>query len=303
MKHKLITIVGPTASGKSDLGVFLARKIGGEIISADSRQVYKGMDLGSGKITKKEMQRVPHYLLDVASPKNAKFNANKFKKQADAQIAKIIARGRVPIVVGGTGFWINALAFNQNFPEVKPDQKLRARLNKLSAERLFAMLKKVAPQRAQNIDPKNKRRLVRALEIAKHSKDFPTPAGPQKYQTLFIGLDMPDKILRQKIEKRYDARIKKGMLAEVQRLHKQGVSWSTLENFGLEYRFIAQYLQNKISKEQMRKLLLFAVWHYAKRQRTWFKRNKEIIWLDPNKKATAAKAVAVSKKFLAKTQG
>ncbi len=294
---KLIVVVGPTATGKSDFAVFLARKFNAETVSADSRQIYRGMDIGTGKITKKEMRGVPHHLLDVASPVS-NFNVTKFKKLADRAIANIHKRGKLPILVGGTGFWIDAVAFNQNFPEVRPNKKLRARLNKLNAEKLFVMLKKIAPARANQIDRFNKVRLIRAIEIAKAGGNIVPFNGPQKYQALFIGLDLPSGKLQEKIDKRLKKRLRKGMIKEVARLHKQGVSWKKLEAFGLEYRFVAQHLQNKITKAQMVQLLSYAIKHYAKRQRTWFKRNANIRWFDPTKKATAKSAVALVKKFL-----
>lgn len=281
----------------------LAKKFNGEVISADSRQVYKGMDLGSGKISKKEMQGVKHHLLDVASPKNAAYNVTKFKASAEKAIAQILKNKKLPIICGGTGFWVDALCSNQAFSEVPPNKSLRLKLSKESTEQLFAMLSKLDPKRAKNIDPKNKRRLIRALEIIKASKGpaYNNLKNPAKYKTLYIGLDMPDEKLMQKISKRLELRLKKGMLREIQRLHKEGVSWKTLENFGLEYRFGAEYLQGKISKKQMKELLLIAVRKYAKRQRTWFKRNQEIHWFDPNKKSSLTKAASKTKIFLKET--
>ncbi len=297
--NKLIIILGPTATGKSDLAVVLARKLGGEIISADSRQVYLGMNLGTGKITKKETRGVRHYLLDIADPKRHVFNVIKFKAAAEKAISKITAAGKIPIIAGGTGFWIDAVALNQSFPDVPPNKALRAKLDKLHAAKLFAMLQKLQPKRAAQIDRHNKRRIIRAIEIANAAaRTRPLDTAEPKYETIFIGLDLPDNILREKIEKRLDSRLKRGMLEEVKKLHTNGTSWKKLESFGLEYKFCALYLQDKIIKHQMRELLLYAIWHYAKRQRTWFKRNKQIIWLDASKKTTAHKAVALSKKFI-----
>ncbi|MBU6447932.1 tRNA (adenosine(37)-N6)-dimethylallyltransferase MiaA [Patescibacteria group bacterium] len=295
---KLVVILGPTASGKSDLAVVLARKFHGEVVSADSRQVYRGMNLGTGKITKKEMRGVKHHMLDVAGPKQGAFNVSKFKPAAEKAINKIAAGGKLPILAGGTGFWIDAVALNHNFPDVPPNKKLRQQLDKKSAAQLFTMLQKLLPKRAAQIDRHNKRRLIRAIEIAKAGKNTEPQNAQPKYQALFIGLDMPDAVLREKIQKRLDARLKAGMLAEVKRLHKNGVSWKKLESFGLEYKFCALHLQNKITYQQMRELLFYAIWHYAKRQRTWFKRNKQIAWFDPRKKTTAVKAAALIKKFL-----
>lgn len=296
--NKIIAVLGPTATGKSDLAVILARKFKGQVVSADSRQVYRGMDLGTGKITKKEMRGIKHYLLNVAGPGQGAFNVAKFKLAAEKAVNKIIAAGKLPILAGGTGFWIDAVALNHNFPDVPPNKKLRKQLETKSAAQLFAMLKKLLPKRAEQIDRHNKRRLIRAIEIARAGKNTEQQNAQPKYQALFIGLDLPDAVLREKIKKRLDARLKAGMLSEVKRLHKNGVSWKKLESFGLEYKFCALHLQNKITFEQMRELLFYAIWHYAKRQRTWFKRNKQIIWLDPRKKTTAVKAAALIKKFL-----
>lgn len=304
-KPKIIAIVGPTATGKSDLGVFLAKKFKGEIISADSRQVYKGMDIGTGKITKKEMQGVKHYLLDVASPKTNTYNATKFKKEADKKIKDILSRNKLPILVGGTGFWIDAVANNQSFPDVPPNPELRKKLENLSPEKLLIMLRKLNPERASNIDWKNKRRVIRAIEIAEGLKKKIkinnyqlSPAPEPKYETLYIGLDLPDDILVKKISARLDKRIKQGMVKEVQKLHKAGVTWQKLFDFGLEYRFVSEYLQDKITKEEMRPLLLTAIRNYAKRQRTWFKRNGKIIWFDASSKTTKKAAYAALDRFI-----
>ena len=165
-KQKIIVILGPTASGKSGLAVKLAKKIDGEIISADSRQVYKGMDIGTGKIIKKEMFGIPHYLLDIKNPKK-QFTVMEFKKLAEKKIAEILKKKKIPIICGGTGFYINSVVDDIDFPEIKPDKKLRKELEKKPTEELFKILKKLNPTRAKNIDSKNKRRLIRAIEIAR----------------------------------------------------------------------------------------------------------------------------------------
>src|SRR3989338_8024568 len=172
MSRKIIVILGPTASGKSALGVKLAKKINGEIISADSRQVYKGLDIGSGKITKKEMRGVPHHCIDIVSPKKI-FTVVDFKKCADKAIEKNFAKNKTPIIVGGTGLYIQAIVDNIVLPEVKPNWKLRKELEKKTTEEMFKMLKKLDPERAKNIDAKNPRRLIRAIEIAKSLGKMP----------------------------------------------------------------------------------------------------------------------------------
>lgn len=273
--NKIIVICGPTATGKSDHAVELAKKIGGEIISADSRQVYKGLDIGSGKITKKEMKDVPHYLLDVASPKRV-FTVTQYKKLADKAIKDILSRGKTPIICGGTGFYIDAVIYDKNFPEVKPNKTLRKQLSSLSPAELFEKLQNLDPDRALEIDSQNSVRLIRAIEIATALGSVPKlpPAGgrKQKYNVEWIYLDFPDEVLKKRIHIRLFDRIRKGMIVEVKNLHDQGISWKRLESLGLEYRYIALYLQNKMSKAEMLTQLELAIWHYAKRQRTWFKK-------------------------------
>jgi len=302
MKSKVIVILGPTATGKSDISVQIAKKFsaqggsalggnGAEIISADSRQVYKGMDLGSGKITKKEMMGIPHRLLDIISPKTF-FSVVKYKKLAEKEIKKIIAKNKIPIICGGTGFYIDSIVKNITLPEVKLNRKLRQKLEKYSAEKLYEILKKLSPTRAKNIDKHNKVRLIRAIEIAKTLGNIPKiKESPNKYNFLLIGLDTTDKILKERIHIRLFARIRAGMINEVKRLHKQKISWKRLESFGLEYRQTALYLQNKITKAQMIENLKNNIWHFVKRQRTWFKRDKNIKWFEPKQITPIIKSV------------
>ncbi len=286
MQKKLIVILGPTASGKSALSVKLAKKFNGEIVSADSRQVYKGMDLGSGKITKKEMGGIPHYLLDVASPKR-KFTVAQYQKLALKAINKILKKGKLPILCGGTGFYIQAVIDGIIIPEVKPDWKLRKELELISTEKLFKKLKKLDPNRAKTIDKNNRRRLIRALEIILKTKK-PVPLlkkKPLPYPVLMIGIKKGKEELKSLIKKRLLKRLKKGMVEEIKKLHKLGVNWQRLEEFGLEYRFISQYLQGKLSYKEMVEKLQKEIEHFAKRQMTWFKKDKRIHWIKDYKKA------------------
>lgn len=277
-KPKLIVICGPTATGKSDYAVTLAKKINGEIISADSRQVYKGLDIGAGKITKKEMRGTPHHLLDVVSPKKV-FSVEQFQKLGKRAISDILKREKTPIICGGTGFYIDALVYESTFPSVPPNKKLRAQLEKESTEVLFALLQEKDPERAESIDSKNKVRLIRALEIVEAIGKVPTTKKESPYDIKWIGLDFPDDTLKERIHIRLLKRLKGGMIKEVENLHTQGLSWKRMRELGLEYRYLADYLTGKYTKEEMTSQLESAIWQYAKRQRTWFKRNKEIGWI------------------------
>jgi len=307
MKPKIIVIVGPTASRKSALAVKLALRLssgqakkkfginGAEIISADSRQVYKGMDIGTGKITKKEMAGIPHYLLDVANPKK-QFTVVQYKKLAEKEIKKIHNRKKIPIICGGTGFYIQAITDNLAISEIKPDAILRIALEKKTTKKLFSQLKKLDSRRAKNIDKNNRRRLIRALEIViKSGKKVPELKSAPKYEVLFIGVKRGARELKELIKTRLLKRLKQGMVKEIINLKKSGLSWKRLEDFGLEYRYIAYYLQNKLSHNEMVKKLQKETEHYAKRQMTWFNRDKKIRWI-----ANSKQAVKLIKEFLNK---
>lgn len=290
-KTKVLVILGPTASGKSDLAVRLAKKLspygGAEVISADSRQVYKGLDIGSAKITKKEMMNIPHHLLDIASPKRV-FTASQYQKLGEKAINKITKKGKLPIICGGTGFYIDTLVYNLNLPEVPPQKQLRKKLEKETAEFLFKKLKKLDPRRAKTIDPNNKRRLIRALEIVLTTKKPVAPISFSKkkqYDVLRIGIKKDPKELKKIIHKRLVKRISQGMIKEVQNLHDSGLSWNRLDDLGLEYRYVSRYLRGIISKKEMMELIEKESWQYAKRQTTWFKREKDIIWISSPQKA------------------
>src|SRR3990167_106730 len=255
-RKKIIVVVGPTASGKSDLGIKLAKKFNGEIISADSRQVYRRMDIGTGKVksdkrqgTRDEFfsQRIRHHLIDVASPKK-QFTADDFKKLGQKVINDIVSRNKIPIIVGGTGFYIDVLLERMAVAEVPPNKKLRARFDKLTVEHLFKIFQKIDPWRAKTIDSKNKRRLIRALEIVISTGKPVTNSKfkilNSKFNILWLGLNPDKEKLTEKIKKRLDTRLKQGMIEEVAQLHKQGISWKRLDDFGLEYRWISRWLRN-----------------------------------------------------------
>lgn len=277
-KPKIIAVVGPTASGKSDLAVLLAKQFHGEVVSADSRQVYRGMDIGTGKITTREMRGIPHHMLDVASPKHI-YSVAEYKIAADNCIAAMLKRGEVPILCGGTGFYVDAVTQGLILPEVKPDYVLRKKLSLMSSEKLFAMLLKLDSRRALEIDAKNPPRLIRAIEIAKTLGNVPPMKKDAPYETLFIGIDTPNETLRERIKKRLKKRITQGMLREAKQLHDKGLSWKRMEEIGLEYRYLSRYLREKLSKEEMLTQLEQEIMNYAKRQYTWFRRNKNIHWI------------------------
>lgn len=278
-KQKILIILGPTATGKSDLAVKLAKQFNGEIISADSRQVYKGLDIGTGKITGKEMAGIPHHLLDVASPKT-RFSVISFVKLANRAIREISSHGKLPIVCGGTGFYISALIDGQVFPDVLPNKELRAKLASKSLGEIQNLLKKADPIRYENIDKQNARRMIRAIEIAEAlGKVPPLTQTSNNFDPLFTGLRAEPEILKERICKRLLSRMKKGMLKEVTNLHKAGLSWKRMEELGLEYRYLARHLQGKISKTQMLTELQNEIWHYARRQMTWFRKDKRIRWM------------------------
>ncbi len=278
-KNKIIVILGPTASGKSDMAVMLAKKFGGEVISADSRQVYTGLDIGSGKITKREMKGIPHHLLDVASPKRA-FSVAKFKHLAEKKASDILNRGKIPIICGGTGFYIQAIIDDLIFPEVLPNKKLREKLEKKTTDELFKILKNKDAHRAKEIDSKNPHRLIRAIEIVQTLGAVPPQPthATSKYNALQIGIKTDDDKLKERIYTRIIARLRIGMVSEVKNLHERGLSWKRMEALGLEYRFLSRYLRGKITKDEMMEQLNIATRQFAKRQKTWFKRDKRIKW-------------------------
>lgn len=315
--HKIIVILGPTSSGKSDVAIRLAQKFDGEIISADSRQIYRGMDIGTGKVAgghspvilskvpqggtkprdlsiKKVFisEGVPHHMIDIIGPRT-NFSAAQFKKKADKIIADIIRREKLPIICGGTGFWIKAIIDNITYPEVKPNWKLRKELSKKTTPELFKILKKLDSRRAKNIDRKNKVRLIRAVEICeKINKVPPLPLGEdgrrpserKDYKFLQIGVNLTKEKLYKNIEKRLKKRFEAGMIEEVKKLKKQGLSWKKIQSFGLGYFLIPEYLDGRIkSKKELFEKIFQAEKDYAKRQLTWFKRDKKIKWIEKYK--------------------
>ena len=276
-KPKIVAIVGPTASGKTDLSIQKAKELDGEILSVDSRQVYKGMDIGTAKVTKEEMQGVPHYGLDFVKP-NTNYDVVKFQKYARRVIADMHKRGKLPILVGGTGFWMDAVIYDMEFPEGN-DPKLRKQLEDKTTEQLFVELQKLDPDRASIIDGKNKRRLIRALEIVKTTgKPVPLAKRQSQYDVQWIGIDMPKDRLERRIRKRFMQWMDQGLVKEIEQLHKNGVPYKRMRELGLCYRYGADLLQKKINLTEFMDLSIISIVQYAKRQMTWFKRNKNITW-------------------------
>lgn len=291
--QKLIIIAGPTASGKTSLSIKLAKKFNSEIISADSRQIYKNLRIGSAVVTKKEASGIKHHLIEFLSP-NQKFSAGKFSKLAHQKIKEINAKNKLPMVVGGTGFYIEALLNPQKLSPVKVNLKLRQKLSKLSHKELFKILKKLDHEKTSKIDSQNSRRLIRAIEIAsaKPTKPLRTTLQPD-FQILFLGVSQPWPKLKKRIEKRFFAQLEAGFLKEVQKLIKQGLKKSRFKEFGLQYWLAWQYLKKQINYEEFCQKCLFSLFHYAKRQNTWFKRNHKIIWVK-----NYSQAEKLARKFL-----
>ena len=276
MRGKLIVIEGTNASGKSGLGVALALKYGGEIVSADSRQVFRGLDLGSGKITPEETRGVPHHLIDVCAPGDF-FSMADFQRLAYAAIDGILARGKLPFLVGGTGLYVDAVADGYELSDVTPDLDLRARLETYETPALYEMLREKLPD--TEIDPRNRNRVMRALERLAANDYHPGRRSP-RYDTLKLGVTWDRETLKKRIDERLEKRLNDGMVDEVRGLISQGVSTEFLMKLGLEYRYLARYLLGEIGYGQMVLELGNAIKKFAKRQMTWFRREENLHWLD-----------------------
>lgn len=276
MGGKLIVIAGTNASGKSGLGVELASRYGGEIISADSRQVFRGLDLGSGKITPEEMRGVPHHLIDVCEPGDF-FSMADFQRLAYAAIDDVIARGKLPFLVGGTGLYVDAVADGYELSDRAPDLALRAHLETYTTPALYDMLKEKLPD--TQIDPKNRNRVMRALERLAADDYHPSRCRP-RYDTLKLGVTWDRETLKRRIDERLERRLREGMADEVKGLLDAGVSTEFLMKLGLEYRYLTRYLLGAMPYEQMVEELGNAIKRFAKRQMTWFRREENLHWLD-----------------------
>ena len=277
MLPKLIVIAGTNASGKSDLGVKLAKHYGGEVISADSRQVFRRLDLGSGKIIPEEMDGVPHHLLDICDPGEF-FSMADFQRLAYEAIDDIIARGKPAFLVGGTGLYVDSVADGYVLSNKMPDLAYRAQLEEMSTEALYRKLMQQRPD--CDVERRNRNRVMRLLEKL-HDGDDVIPSKKPRYEVLRLGVTWPREILCQRIDERMTRRFADGMLEEVQSLLDDGVSPTFLLKLGLEYRIITQYLTGVIdTREELETLLGTSIKQFAKRQMTWFRRNEDIHWLD-----------------------
>ena len=296
MHKKLVVILGPTASGKTSLSLKLAEKLNGEIVSADSRQIYRELDIGTAKPDKKQLKQIKHYLINIKNP-NQHYTVAQYKREAIKAINKIIKSGKVPFLVGGTGLYIKSLTDNLEIPEVKPDWKLRDKLeseikNK-GLKNVYNKLIKLDPEAAYIIDKNNPRRVVRALEIAiKTKKPFSQQRkkGKPLFDILEIGLNPGEKKLIKIINKRVDRMIETGLLKEVKRLIKKyNKKLHTFDAIG--YREIIDCLDNKISLKEAAERIKKNTWHFAKRQMTWFKKpavptqDDQIHWVKNQKEA------------------
>lgn len=280
---KLIVVLGPTASGKSALGIALALRFHGEIVSADSRQVYRGLDIGTAKVTAEERALVPHHLLDVADVQEI-YTVSQFQQQAIVAINDIAARGLQPFLVGGSPHYIQAVVDNLDIPAVPPQPALRAELETRPLAELLAQLEELDPQSAAIIDRNNRRRVIRALEVCLTTgKPFSEQRRVEAplYNSLLLGIQWPRQDLYRRIDQRVDERMQQGMVQEVCTLLDEGVSHERLEALGLEYRFISRWLRGEFpSEEAMVERLKFAIHDFTRRQSTWFRKDKRIVWID-----------------------
>jgi tRNA dimethylallyltransferase len=282
-KAALVVILGPTASGKSALGIALAQRFNGEIISADSRQVYRGMDIGTAKVTPAERVLIPHHLLDIADAQDI-YTVSQFQHDATAAINAILARGRQPFLVGGSAHYIQAVVDNLDIPHVPPQPELRMELEARSLTDLLAQLEELDPQSAITIDRNNPRRVQRALEVCLVTgKPFSEQRGMSHplYNNLLLGIQWPRDVLYRRIDMRIDERMSQGLVWEVEGLLTGGLGHERLEAMGLEYRFVSRWLRREFADEtEMVQRLKYATHDFVRRQLSWFRKDQRIQWID-----------------------
>lgn len=288
-KQKVIVICGPTASGKTKLSIEIAKKINGEIVSADSMQIYKEMDIGTAKPTIEEMQGIKHYLLDFVSP-DKRYSVAEYKKDAINAIDEIVEKNKVPIVVGGTGLYINSLIYGIEYPEIEIDIKYRNELEKTADEpdglrKLYEMAEKIDEEAIKNISPNDKKRICRVLEIyhstgkTKTQQEIESRKNGPKYDYLIYGLNMDRDKLYDRINKRVDIMIQDGLIEEVKKVASKYKEFPTAMQ-GLGYKEVLEYLNGDTTKEEMIEKIKMKTRRYAKRQLTWFRRYETIKWID-----------------------
>jgi len=279
MNNRVIAVVGATASGKTSYAIELAKKINGEIISADSRLVYKGMDIGTAKPTIDEMQEIPHYMIDVVEPEY-NYSVGLYVKEAQKHITNIISRGKVPIVVGGTGLYFRVLLENYDLPDVKPDYELRKELSSYSYEELLEMLTKLDEKAANSVEKNDKKKLIRYIEIIKLAGkplDLVRGVKEKEFNVEWVGLNFPREILYDRINKRVDLMIEQGLIDETKKLlQKHGRISNITDTIG--YREVLSYLDGELSLDEAKDKLKQNTRNYAKRQLTWFRKNEQINW-------------------------
>ena len=289
LKPKVIVIVGPTASGKTSLSIELAKKINGEIVSCDSMQIYKDMDIGSAKPTQEEMQGIKHYLIDVVSPAE-RFSVAEYKKQAEKAIEEILSKGKVPIVIGGTGLYADSLIYGIEYQEIEFDEKYRKALEIQAQtddglEMLYNQAKRIDEEAIKKISENDKKRIIRVLEIyhqtgkTKTELEAESRKNEVKYDYKVFAINMDRQVLYDRINRRVDIMIENGLIQEVENLLQKYKQFPTAMQ-GLGYKEVVQYFNKELTKEEMIDKIKQETRRYAKRQLTWFRKNKETIWLD-----------------------
>lgn len=288
-RHPLLVITGPTAVGKTELSIKIARKVKGEIISADSMQIYKKMDIGTAKITKEDMKEIPHHMLDIVEP-DYDFSVAEYQEYVDKLIPEIINRGAIPILVGGTGLYIKAIVEGFLFPEMPNDLKLREKLEKEAKEHgneyIHQQLEKIDPQMAKKLHPNDLRRVIRGIEVYQQSGKTITyfrkkqEEKPERYHSLKIGLTRDREELYQRINQRVDIMMKEGLIEEVKELINSGYNIGETALQGLGYKEIISYLNGDYSIDEAARIIKRDTRHFAKKQLTWFRRDDKINWFN-----------------------
>ena len=288
-KPKVIVICGPTASGKTSLSIELAKKINGEIVSSDSMQIYKYMDIGTAKPTKEEMQGIKHYLVDFVEP-DQRYSVAEFKKDAETAIEEILKKGKTPIIVGGTGLYVDSLIYGIEYQEIKFDaqyrQELEERAEKEGLEKLYEEATQIDPQAMEKISKNDKKRILRVLEIYKATgknktqQEIESRKNEVKYDYKVFAINLERALLYDRINKRVDIMMENGLVEEVEQLLKKYKEFPTAMQ-GLGYKEVVEYLQGELTKEEMCEKIKMETRRYAKRQITWFKKNKQTIWIEP----------------------